>query len=214
MTGATSEFGVQYDSLCDLVSFGAAPALLMYNEGLHAAGRIGWIICFMFMACGALRLARFNVQSAIETTGTDFVGLPIPMSAAVIACFVALSSSFNTPTGSMEVWFLFESVIKDTNFKMFFYAISGVVLALTMVTNIPYRSFKKLDIKGIKPFKLLVAIVILMSFVAYEPELFGFIFFLGYALSGPIEWLLGRTKLVDDDDIFSTSHDIMDPEEN
>lgn len=214
LTGATSEFGVQYDSLCDLVSFGAAPALLMYNEGLHAAGRIGWIICFMFMACGALRLARFNVQSAIETTGTDFVGLPIPMSAAVIACFVALSSSFKVSDGSMEILFIFESIIKNPTFKIFFYAISGVVLALTMVTNVPYRSFKKLDIKGIKPFKLLVAIVILMSFIAYEPELFGFIFFLGYALSGPIEWLLGRTKLVDDDDIFSTSHDIMDPEEN
>ena len=78
MTGATSEFGVQYDSLCDLVSFGAAPALLI-NEGLHAAGRIGWIICFMFMACGALR-CKIQCSSAIETTGTDFVGLPIPMS--------------------------------------------------------------------------------------------------------------------------------------
>ena len=214
LTGATSEFGVQYDSLCDLVSFGAAPALLMYNEGLLNAGRIGWIICFMFMACGALRLARFNVQSAIETTGTDFVGLPIPMAAAVIACFVALSSSFEVQATSNSFWHMLGSVLGSSTVRTYFYVIFGVVLALTMVTNIPYRSFKKLDIKGIKPFKLLVAIVIFMSFIAYEPELFGFIFFLGYALSGPIEWLLGRTKLVDDDDIFSTSHDIMDPEEN
>ena len=114
----------------------------------------------------------------------------------------------------MQVWIMFDGILKNTSFRIVFYAISGIVLALTMVTNIPYRSFKKLDIKGIKPFKLLVVIVIFMSFVAYEPELFGFLFFLGYALSGPTEWLLGRTKLVDDDDIFSTSHDIMDPEEN
>ena len=155
LTGATSEFGVQYDSLCDLVSFGAAPALLMYNEGLHAAGRIGWIICFMFMACGALRLARFNVQSAIETTGTDFVGLPIPMSAAVIACFVALSSSFNTPTGSMEVWFLFESVIKDTNFKMFFYAISGVVLAQQWLQTFHIDRLRSSILKVLSPLSYL-----------------------------------------------------------
>jgi CDP-diacylglycerol--serine O-phosphatidyltransferase len=92
MTKSTSEFGVQYDSLCDLMSFGLAPALLMYQAGLQHAGRLGWIICFMFLAAGALRLARFNVQSSIGKASGDFTGLPIPMAAAVVACFFGWTS--------------------------------------------------------------------------------------------------------------------------
>src|SRR6476620_6806468 len=88
LTEGMSEFGVQYDSLCDLISFGCAPALIMYQYGLHAYGRIGWIACFLFMAGGALRLARFNVMSGIGKASGDFTGLPIPMAAAVVATFV------------------------------------------------------------------------------------------------------------------------------
>jgi len=209
LTRSTSEFGVQYDSLCDLVSFGVAPALLMYHAGLQELGRPGWIICFMFMACGALRLARFNVQSAIGKASGDFTGLPIPMAALVIACFVALWMSIET--SSKQVWLVLwmGTIFKSEEFRQGFLAISGFGLALAMVTNIPYRSHKTLRIKGVRPFRMLVISVVLVGFIAYQPELIGFLLIFGYALSGPLEWLLGWSKLVDDDDIFEQDEENM-----
>ncbi|MFW7377872.1 MAG: CDP-diacylglycerol--serine O-phosphatidyltransferase [Oligoflexus sp.] len=209
LTRSTSEFGVQYDSLCDLVSFGVAPALLMYHAGLNELGRPGWIICFMFMACGALRLARFNVQSSIGKASGDFTGLPIPMAALVIACFVALWMSIESSTKQVWLATWIDNIFKAPEFRQIFLAVSGFSLAIAMVTNIPYRSHKTLRIKGIRPFKLLVMSVVLVGFIAYQPELIGFLLIFGYALSGPIEWLLGWSKLVDDDDIFEQDEENM-----
>lgn len=202
LTGGTSEFGVQYDSLCDLVSFGVAPAFIMYMAGLKDVGRIGWIICFLYLACGALRLARFNVQSSIGKASGDFVGLPIPMAAGVIACFVAVWKGFDVKTD--DFWFVesFYQLLNAASMRTGFFSVAGVCLALAMVTNVPYKSHKALKVKGLKPFRILVLGVILTSLVAYQPELFGFLFFAGYAVSGPIEWMFGWTKAVDDDDIF------------
>lgn len=205
MTNSQSEFGVQYDSLCDLISFGAAPALLMYKAGLSEAGRFGWIVCFMFLACGALRLARFNVQSSIGKASGDFTGLPIPMAAGVVACFVALWMEFQTKPTDFQLLFWIESVIQDAMFRQWFFGITGLLLAMAMVTNIPYRSHKTLNIRGIKPFRLLVLAVGMVALIATQPEIFGFMIFFGYALSGPLEWLFGWTKIVDDDDIFEQS---------
>jgi CDP-diacylglycerol--serine O-phosphatidyltransferase len=202
ITNSTSEFGVQYDSLCDLISFGAAPALLMYKAGLSEAGRLGWIVCFMFLACGALRLARFNVQSSIGKASGDFTGLPIPMAAGVVACFVALWMEFETKPSDFLVLFWIESLIQNPVFRQWFFAITGLLLAMAMVTNIPYRSHKTLNIRGIKPFRLLVLAVAMVALIATQPEMFGFLIFFGYALSGPVEWIFGWTKIVDDDDIF------------
>ncbi|SME87749.1 CDP-diacylglycerol--serine O-phosphatidyltransferase [Pseudobacteriovorax antillogorgiicola] len=202
LTGGTSEFGVQYDSLCDLVSFGVAPAFIMYMAGLDGLGRLGWIICFMFMACGALRLARFNVQSSIGQASGDFVGLPIPMAAGVIACFVAVWSGFEVGPNDFTIVKWVHSLLNANDFRIAFFCVAGVGLALAMVTNIPYRSHKTLNIKGIKPFRILVLGVALTGLVAYQPELFGFLLFAGYAVSGPLEWMFGWTKAVDDDDIF------------
>jgi CDP-diacylglycerol--serine O-phosphatidyltransferase len=202
ITNSTSEFGVQYDSLCDLISFGAAPALLMYKAGLSEAGRLGWIVCFMFLACGALRLARFNVQSSIGKASGDFTGLPIPMAAGVVACFVALWMEFETKPSDFLVLFWIESLIQNSVFRQWFFAITGLLLAMAMVTNIPYRSHKTLNIRGIKPFRLLVLAVAMVALIATQPEMFGFLIFFGYALSGPVEWIFGWTKIVDDDDIF------------
>ncbi|HYX34049.1 MAG TPA: CDP-diacylglycerol--serine O-phosphatidyltransferase [Oligoflexus sp.] len=202
MTNSQSEFGVQYDSLCDLVSFGAAPALLMYKAGLSEAGRVGWIVCFMFLACGALRLARFNVQSSIGKASGDFTGLPIPMAAGVVACFVALWMEFETKPTDFQVLFWIENLIQNPLFRQWFLAITGFLLAMAMVTNVPYRSHKTLNIRGIKPFRLLVLAVAMVALIAAQPEVFGFMIFFGYALSGPLELLFGWTKLVDDDDIF------------
>lgn len=202
MTKSTSEFGVQYDSLCDLMSFGLAPALLMYQAGLHDAGRLGWIICFMFLAAGALRLARFNVQSSIGKASGDFTGLPIPMAAAVVACFVALWQDFEKTTNEYQILFWIENVFKNAEFRLWFFAVTGFLLAVAMVANVSYRSHKTLKITGIKPFRLLVLGVLVVALIAIQPQLFGFLIFFGYAISGPIEWIFGWTKLVDDDDIF------------
>lgn len=209
LTNSSSEFGVQYDSLCDLVSFGAAPALLMYQAGLHELGRIGWIICFMFMACGALRLARFNVQSSIGQGSGDFTGLPIPMAAAVIACFVSLWKGFSTAPEDLGLLLWLEQLLELKSLRLGFFAFSGVGLALAMVTNVPYRSHKTLRFSGVKPFRILVLSVGIVGFVAFQPELLGFLLFFGYAISGPIEWLIGSTKLVRDEDIFETDEDFL-----
>ena len=209
LTGGTSEFGVQYDSLCDLVSFGVAPAFIMYKGGLDSLGRLGWIICFMFLACGALRLARFNVQSSIGQASGDFTGLPIPMAAAVVACFVASWSGFETvPSDYLWIQWL-DQLLESQWFRISFFAVFGVGLALAMVTNIPYRSHKTLKVVGVKPFRLVTLGVLLMAMVAYQPELFGFLLFTGYAVSGPIEWMFGRTKAIDDDDIFEVGSSSM-----
>ncbi len=215
LTGGTSEFGVQYDSLCDLVSFGVAPAFIMYKGGLDSLGRLGWIICFLFLACGALRLARFNVQSSIGQASGDFTGLPIPMAAAVIACFVASWSGIESQPDDYWIVRWFHDLLTARNFRIWFFALAGVGLALAMVTNVPYRSHKTIKIKGVKPFRFLVIGVLGMAFIAYQPELFGFILFTGYAISGPLEWMFGWTKPVDDDDIFEQgSDDLIERNQN
>jgi len=207
MTGASSEFGVQYDSLCDLVSFGLAPAFLMYQYGLSELGRIGWAVCFLFLACGALRLARFNVQSSIGKASGDFTGLPIPMAAAVVVCFIALLADLKGVKDG-PVWQMTLATWADNkDFTNGFFLVSGFGLAMAMVSNITYRSHKTFKVKAIKPFKLLVLAVALTSVIAFQPELLGFLFFFLYALSGPLEWLLGWKKPVEEEDIFAQEHD-------
>lgn len=214
LTGGTSEFGVQYDSLCDLISFGLAPAMLMYLSGLDSLGRVGWIISFLFLACGALRLARFNVQSSIGQTSGDFIGLPIPMAASVIACFVLVWVDAQTDTGMVGwMWQSLEPLVDLAFMKLYILVFIGVSLALAMVCNFPYRSHKAIKIEGVHPFKFLVIAVVATGFVAYAPEFFGFAFFFIYSLSGPVEWALGWKKPMDDRDIFESEYqpDSVDP---
>lgn len=207
LTGGTSEFGVQYDSLCDLVSFGLAPAFLMYNSGLSGFGRLGWIVCFVFLAGGALRLARYNVQSSIGKASGDFTGLPIPMAAGVLACFVAATVSIENSEYNGTFLRLIGAWTSDPVHRGYLFVIAGPALGLAMVSNINYRSHKMLKIRGVNPFKLLVVAVALTGLVAIEPEIFGFLFFLCYALSGPVEWILGGKRAIEDDDIFAPDDD-------
>lgn len=207
MTGGSSEFGVQYDSLCDLISFGLAPAFMMYQVALHDLGRLGWVICFMFLACGALRLARFNVQSSIGKASGDFTGLPIPMAAGVVSCFVAVLAELTDGDNTLPFEMHLSDFITNYDVKTYFLAVAGVGLALAMVSNVTYRSHKNLKIKGIKPFRFLVLLVGLVSLIAYAPSYVGFLFFFLYAVSGPLEWLLGWKKAVEDDEIFAPGHD-------
>src|SRR6476620_4902616 len=141
LTEGMSEFGVHYDSLCDLVSFGCAPAILMYQYGLHSFGRIGWVLCFLFMACGALRLARFNVMSGIGKASGDFTGLPIPMAAAVIATFVLCMTDLEKSSGeSMWLSQMYTTYLRDSSTKVYFLIVAAPALSLAMVSNIIYRS--------------------------------------------------------------------------
>lgn len=218
LTKGTSEFGVQYDSLCDLVSFGCAPAILMYHFGLGAFGRMGWILCFLFMACGALRLARFNVMSGIGKASGDFTGLPIPMAAAVIATFALFMTELETASDSTGVLItrILRRWLVDPEFKQNFLVVAAPTLSFLMVSNIVYRSHKVLKITSVKPFKLLALFTLGIAVIAYQPETVGFLLCVGYAASGLVEWALGWKKPTEDDEIFAPQDEdesIMEPDQ-
>jgi CDP-diacylglycerol--serine O-phosphatidyltransferase len=168
LTRSTSQFGVEFDSLADLVAFGVAPAVLAFQWALAPFGRLGWLAAFMYVVCGALRLARFNVQKSVEDV-SYFKGLPIPAAACVIASLVLFVSFWE---GGLEARS---------------YAILGMIYALSflMVSTIPYYSFKKLDVKHYKPFNVLVSIILMALVIAYTPMVMLFLIMLFYALSGP-----------------------------
>ncbi len=202
LTKGTSEFGVQYDSLCDLVSFGLAPSVLIYLFVLKDLGRVGLIFCFILTACGALRLARFNVQSALGKANGDFTGLPIPMPACLLACYIAFVVDVQELQGAPWLIQLIHEWMSAPAFKTMFFMILMPYLALMMVSNIVFRSHKKFSFRYVRPFKLLVILVIFVGLLTYRPALTGFFLFFFYVCSGPVEWMLGWKKPTDDDEIF------------
>jgi len=206
LTKTTSEFGVQFDSLCDAISFGVAPAFIMFQYSLHNLGRLGWIACFLFMSCGVLRLARFNVLSSIGKTSGDFAGLPIPVAAITAGSFIAFMVDIDyTAALDANSWqALVKPYFSDT-VRTYILAGLAPLLSILMVSTIVYRSHKQIKLKSIKPFQLLVVMIALIGLLAYQPELIGFSVMILYVLSGPFEWILGWKKPVDEDDIF-TSH--------
>lgn len=182
MTHTTSKFGGEYDSLCDLVTFGVAPAILAYNWSLIAYGKLGWLAAFLFVVCGALRLARFNVQIGVIDS-RFFNGLPIPGGAAVLATGVIL----------------FYYLGGEGRFPSWSIMIGVVAIALFMVSSIKYYSFKDLNFFSRKPFMSFVLIVLVLVIVVANPEIMLFTFAFGYSLSGPAWALfkLGRRLLVE-----------------
>ncbi len=179
MTNTMSRFGAEYDSLADLVTFGVAPAILAYSWSLFAYGKWGWLVSFLFVVCGALRLARFNVQSGIIESRV-FNGLPIPAAASVIA------------TGIM-LYYYWGGVGKYHDLSLL---LITIVLALLMVSSIKYYSFKDLNFFSRKPFMSFVLIVLIMIIVAAEPQITLFTFAVGYGLSGPVWWLIRRRQTI------------------
>lgn len=169
MTNSTSRFGVEYDSLADVVAFGVAPGFLAYSFALNQFGRLGLVAAFLYACCGALRLARFNVQVG-HTDPRFFVGLPIPAAASTAAAVVLGISYFNL-----------ESKQVATGLLVLMY-----VLSFLQVSNLPYRSAKKLELRRYPSFNLLVAGVLLFSLFAYRPVLMALIFWLIYLASGPV----------------------------
>ncbi|MBV5339324.1 MAG: CDP-diacylglycerol--serine O-phosphatidyltransferase [Deltaproteobacteria bacterium] len=173
MTGTCSKFGVEFDSLADLVAFGVTPALLMYAWALRPFGRLGWVAAFLFLICGALRLARFNVQ--VETVESKrFVGLPIPAAASMVASTVLLFYHFGWPSSFKKL------------------AILGLLylLAFLMVSNFRYYSFKDPAFIKRQPFGFLLLAVVLLIVVAAEPVIMIFAILLLYVLSGPIDYIV------------------------
>jgi len=168
LSGATSKFGVQYDSLADLVSFGIAPAVLAFSWALRPYGKFGWLAAFLFVVCGALRLARFNVQSSSGEV-KYFKGLPIPAAASMIALTILLYLRL-IETG----W------VKDIVILVMIY-----VLAFLMVSSIRYFSFKELDLAKRKPFSIFIFVILSMIVIIMEPTIMLFLFVLFYVFSGP-----------------------------
>lgn len=174
ITHTTSKFGAEYDSLCDLVTFGVAPALLVYNWSLIAYGKWGWLAAFLFCVCGALRLARFNVQTGVIDSRV-FNGLPIPGGAAAVATGILLYF-YAGGEGRFSEW----PVMVGT-----------VALSLCMVSSIKYYSFKDLNFFSRKPFTSFVLIILILVIVVAEPQIMMFTFAFGYSLSGPV-WALSK----------------------
>jgi CDP-diacylglycerol--serine O-phosphatidyltransferase len=189
LTRTTSDFGAEYDSLCDLVAFGVAPAVLMYSWALEPFQRFGWLACFIYVACAALRLARFNVQSG-DVESKSFQGLPSPGAAGVISTtvlFYLYLSNFGGDEAKKVTWLLKQNVLELPHW--IFLAITFMA-AFMMVGNIRYRSSKNLDPLKRLPFVSLLAAIGLISLVAAEPHLTLFAIVMTYFLSGPLEWFL------------------------
>jgi len=173
LTGTSSKFGVEYDSLADLVAFGVAPGLLMYCWALKPFGRLGWLAAFLFVVCGALRLARFNVQvNTVESK--RFVGLPIPAAASMVSAMVLLFYHFDWP-GS---------------FKRLAIVVFIYLLAFLMVSNFRYYSFKDPGLIKRQPFAFLVLAVLLLIIIAAKPVIMLFVLFFCYISSGPVAYIL------------------------
>ncbi len=169
---ATSQFGLEFDSLADVVSFCVAPAFLLYVFALSQLGRPAWFGAFLFVICGALRLARFNVHTG-KTDRRFFVGLPTPAAAAV-----AVSSVMLLDGQDLTRWILLTV------------AVGTYLVALLMVSTFRYWSFKEIDFARRRPVQTLLVVVLGVMIIATNHEMFLFLAFTGYAVSGPLHRLI------------------------
>ena len=177
MTNTQTEFGAQMDSLADMVSFGAAPALITYEWALKDLGRWGWFAAFVYCACAALRLARFNVN----TTAVDkrfFQGLPSPAAAALVMGFIWLM----TDLGFLPI---------DNRWAMFSVCLYA---GLTMVSNVPFYSFKDFQMRKSVPFAVIVSIALVIALINIHPPTVLFSLFLVYGASGYAVYAWRRSK--------------------
>jgi CDP-diacylglycerol--serine O-phosphatidyltransferase len=199
MTNTQSAFGEQMDSLSDMVSFGAAPALIAYLWTLKGLGRWGWIAAFVYCACAALRLARFNVNTAVVDK-RFFQGMPSPAAAALVIGFIGLMTDLGiTGTDRLGVF--------DVRWITFGLALFA---GLTMVTNVPFYSFKGVHMKRSVPFAVLVAIALGIAVINIDPPTVLFSVFVAYSLSGYVIYGWRRAKGLRTS-VISTSTD--EPEE-
>jgi len=184
MTNTQTEFGAQYDSLADLISFGVAPGLVMYQWALvHlqsagvAWGKAGWLAAFVYVACAALRLARFNTQIG-KVDKRFFVGLPSPAAAAVMVGMV---------------WVFHDLEVMGRNVQIPALLLT-LAVGLLMVSNISFYSFKDFDLRNRVPFIVVLAVVLAFALTTIDPPKVLFGVFLLYALSGPLFWVWRRWR--------------------
>jgi CDP-diacylglycerol--serine O-phosphatidyltransferase len=176
MTGTESDFGKEYDSLADVITFGVAPALLAYFWGLHELGRLGWLVPLFFMVCCATRLARFNVQARVVDS-RYFVGLPTPAAAGAIC-----SVLFFAPDREWKPWLVLLMLV----------ALVGI--GLLMVSTFRYRSFKQIDLRRRWSYRALVPVAAVVLVTALSPRAFFLAVAVLYTLSGPLGWAWGRLR--------------------
>jgi CDP-diacylglycerol---serine O-phosphatidyltransferase len=179
LTHTQSEFGAQYDSLSDMVCFGAAPALVIYEWALKDLGRFGWIAAFVYLAGAALRLARFNTN--IEVVDKRFFqGLPSPSAAALVAGFVWLASDNKIPVADYGIpWVA---------------AFLTIYAGLTMVVNVPFYSFKVIKLRRSVPFAVIILVVLGFGLISTDPPIVLFLLFVAYGVSGYVYWLWKKRR--------------------
>lgn len=194
MTNTQSAFGEQMDSLSDMVSFGAAPALIAYEWALKGLGRWGWIAAFVYCACAALRLARFNVNTAVVDK-RFFQGLPSPAAAALATGFI---------------WIMTDYGVKPYDVAWVMFAVA-LYSGLTMVTNVPFYSFKDISMKKSVPFAVIVLIALGIAIINIDPPVVLFAVFVVYGLSGYVLYFWRRAR-GQRASVISTSTD--EPEES
>ena len=168
LTKTSTEFGTEFDSLADVISFGVAPAVMVYTWSLYSLGRLGWLASFVFTICGAIRLARFNIQSKVVDK-RYFVGLPIPASALVIAAAI----------------FFHPSKIFNKSFAIFF-TLVVYLLSFLMVSKLRYKSFKDINLKDRKSYSYILLLLLIFWLIALRPRAAILIIASSYALSGII----------------------------
>jgi len=174
LTRTQSEFGAEYDSLSDMVSFGAAPALVIYEWSLKGLGKLGWVAAFVYCAGAALRLARFNTNIDVVDKRW-FQGLPSPMAAALVAGLVWIMNDLGFGGETWLAWLSW-----------------GVTMfaGITMVTNVPFYSFKDINLKKSVPFWAVLAIVAALTVIATKPAVVLFLLVVAYSVSGYVQWVL------------------------
>ncbi len=170
LTGTTSEFGVEFDSLADLVSFGVAPAYLMWQWALEPLHRLGWLVAFLYVVCAAMRLARFNIQSS-SAAKRFFAGLPTPPAAIALACV-----AFSVPEPSGRTWF--------PGIASFLV----VIVAVLMISRIRYRSFKDIDLRNRRSYVYVLPLAFALGAIIYKPAVASAMLAGLYVLSGPLGW--------------------------
>ena len=176
LTNSQSLFGAQYDSLCDVISFGLAPAIIVFLWGLDSLGQTGWVFSFFYVAAAALRLARFNTY--IGSEDSYFKGLPSPVASGMVVYFVWAMSSYGIQGGEVG------------NFLAIFTAILTGCVSLLMVVNVPYYSFKEIELKKRVPFFSMLFVVFIFALISIDPPIVLVICAFVYVLSGPIIWAL------------------------
>jgi CDP-diacylglycerol--serine O-phosphatidyltransferase len=178
MTGTETEFGKELDSLADVLTFGAAPALLAFLWGLIEFPRLGWLVPLFFVVCGATRLARFNVQTKVVDK-RYFAGLPIPAAAGAVASVLFFAPA---PSSEWREW-LAPSLL-----------VAIALLALLMVSTFRYRSFKQMDLRRRRSYRSTLIPVVILLLIVWRPQIMLLALCMAYVVSAPLEWVVQRVR--------------------